>query len=245
LIYTLTAFATVQIGIWRMINTAREACSDAEQRRRLQFLRNVTPHVWNTFWVMWFCQYFGILTVFQAELGNMIGNFVAKVKPNSCWPDHLLCLLSAMAVSVLAAAMTARVLAVSNDRHCPCCSNDSVCFLSAMTVSVLAVSSDCPCARCLQACVTRLMVQVQASPSKICCQHWVRLQAHGLCDHAGTAVLFNHVQQFHVHLPASHKKPENDNLLQALLSSSIMFSNFMSIYQRRAESKEKAEQSNR
>lgn len=33
--------------------------------------------------------------------------------------------------------------------------------------------------------------------------------------------------------------------LQALLSSSIMFSNFMSIYQRRAESKEKAEQSNR
>ncbi|DBB18216.1 hypothetical protein WJX82_000391 [Trebouxia sp. C0006] len=78
LIYTLTAFATVQIGIWRMINTAREACSDAEQRRRLQFLRNVTPHVWNTFWFMWFCQYFGILTVFQAELGNMIGNFVAK-----------------------------------------------------------------------------------------------------------------------------------------------------------------------
>ena len=79
MIYTLTAFATVQIGIWRMINTAREACSDAEQRRRLQFLRNVTPHVWNIFWAMWFCQYFGVLTVFQAELGNMIGNFVAKV----------------------------------------------------------------------------------------------------------------------------------------------------------------------
>ncbi len=79
LIYTLTAFATVQIGIWRMINTAREACSDAEQCRRLQFLRNVTPHVWNTFWAMWFFQYFGVLTVFQAELGNMIGNFVAKV----------------------------------------------------------------------------------------------------------------------------------------------------------------------
>ena len=34
-------------------------------------------------------------------------------------------------------------------------------------------------------------------------------------------------------------------LVQALLSSSIMFSNFMSIYQRRAEAKEKAEQSNR
>ena len=34
-------------------------------------------------------------------------------------------------------------------------------------------------------------------------------------------------------------------MLQALLSSSIMFSNFMSIYQRRAEAKEKAEQSNR
>ena len=34
-------------------------------------------------------------------------------------------------------------------------------------------------------------------------------------------------------------------LVQALLSSSIMFSNFMSIYQRRAETKEKAEQSNR
>ena len=34
-------------------------------------------------------------------------------------------------------------------------------------------------------------------------------------------------------------------LLQALLSSSIMFSNFMSIYQRRAEAKEKAEHSNR
>ncbi len=79
LIYTLTAFVTVQMGIWRMINTAREACSDAEQRRRLQFLRNVTPHVWNTFWAMWFCQYFGVLTIFQAELGNMIGNFVAKV----------------------------------------------------------------------------------------------------------------------------------------------------------------------
>lgn len=34
-------------------------------------------------------------------------------------------------------------------------------------------------------------------------------------------------------------------VVQALLSSSIMFSNFMSIYQRRAEAKEKAEQSNR
>ena len=79
MIYTLTAFTIVQIGIWRMINTAREACSDAEQRRRLQFLRNVTPHVWNTFWAMWFCQYFGILSVFQAEFGNMVGNFVAKV----------------------------------------------------------------------------------------------------------------------------------------------------------------------
>lgn len=79
MLYTLTAFAIVQMGIWRMINTAREACSDSEQRRRLQFLRNVTPHVWNTFWAMWFCQYFGLLTVFQAELGNMFGNFIAKV----------------------------------------------------------------------------------------------------------------------------------------------------------------------
>ena len=79
MVYTLTAFTIVQIGIWRMINTAREACSDGEQRRRLQFLRNVTPHVWNIFWAMWFCQYFGILSVFQAELGNMVGNFVAKV----------------------------------------------------------------------------------------------------------------------------------------------------------------------
>lgn len=80
MIYTLIAFTIVQIGIWKMINTAREACSDAEQRRRLQFLRNVTPHVWNIFWAMWFCQYFGILSVFQAELGTMFGNFVAKVK---------------------------------------------------------------------------------------------------------------------------------------------------------------------
>ena len=79
MIYTLSAFTIVQIGIWRMINTAREACSDGEQRRRLQFLRNVTPHVWNIFWAMWFCQYFGILSVFQAEFGNMVGNFVAKV----------------------------------------------------------------------------------------------------------------------------------------------------------------------
>ncbi len=46
-------------------------------------------------------------------------------------------------------------------------------------------------------------------------------------------------------MAAHHTKPENNTLLQALLSSSIMFSNFMSIYQRRAESKEKAEQSNR
>ena len=46
-------------------------------------------------------------------------------------------------------------------------------------------------------------------------------------------------------MAATHMKPENHTLLQALLSSSIMFSNFMSIYQRRAESKEKAEQSNR
>lgn len=79
MIYTLISFAIVQIGIWRMINTAREACSDGEQRRRLQFLRNITPHVWNTFPAMWFCQYFGILSVFQAECGNMLGNFVAKV----------------------------------------------------------------------------------------------------------------------------------------------------------------------
>ncbi|KAL3153016.1 Hexokinase-3 [Trebouxia sp. C0009 RCD-2024] len=78
MIYTLISFAIVQIGIWRMINTAREACSDGEQRRRLQFLRNITPHVWNTFPAMWFCQYFGILSVFQAECGNMLGNFVAK-----------------------------------------------------------------------------------------------------------------------------------------------------------------------
>ena len=40
-------------------------------------------------------------------------------------------------------------------------------------------------------------------------------------------------------------KPNLVLLVQALLSSSIMFSNFMSIYQRRAEAKEKAEQSNR
>ncbi len=46
-------------------------------------------------------------------------------------------------------------------------------------------------------------------------------------------------------MAAGHTKHENNTLLQALLSSSIMFSNFMSIYQRRAESKEKAEQSNR
>lgn len=46
------------------------------------------------------------------------------------------------------------------------------------------------------------------------------------------------------HGSSSHNT-RNNKLLQALLSSSIMFSNFMSIYQRRAESKEKAEQSNR
>ena len=83
MLYTLSAFAAVQLGIWRMIDTAREACSDAEQRRRLTFLRDVTPHVWNMFWLMWFCQYFGVLSVFQAELGNMFANFLAKVTPSS------------------------------------------------------------------------------------------------------------------------------------------------------------------
>ena len=77
--FTLTTFTSVQIDIWDMLTSARDSCTDNEQRRRLNFLRNITPPIWMTFGVCWHLEYFGLISIYNAEMVVLWGNFFSKV----------------------------------------------------------------------------------------------------------------------------------------------------------------------
>ena len=76
---TLGTFTSVQLDIWDMLTSARDSCTDNEQRRRLHFLRNITPPIWMTFGVCWHLEYFGLISIYHAEVVVIWGNFVSKV----------------------------------------------------------------------------------------------------------------------------------------------------------------------
>ena len=76
---TLMTFFSVQADIWDMLTSARDSCTDNEQRRRLEFLRNITPPIWMTFGVCWHLEYFGLISIYHGEVIVMWGNFVSKV----------------------------------------------------------------------------------------------------------------------------------------------------------------------
>lgn len=87
--FTLTTFTSVQIDIWDMLTSARDSCTDNEQRRRLNFLRNITPPIWMTFGVCWHLEYFGLISIYNAEMVVLWGNFVSKVHSIHCFPPML------------------------------------------------------------------------------------------------------------------------------------------------------------
>ena len=67
----------------QMLQSAISESADASQRRGLLFIHYATIVIWSTFVVVWFGQELGMLSIYSAEMGNMLANFAAKVRGQS------------------------------------------------------------------------------------------------------------------------------------------------------------------
>ena len=77
--YCMAAYSYVILGMGKMIQSAIAEADDHAQRQGLYFIYYATVVIWSAFAVVWFGQEFGVLSIYQAEVGNMWANFGAKV----------------------------------------------------------------------------------------------------------------------------------------------------------------------
>jgi len=81
--YCMVAYCYVIYSMGKMLQSAITESADASQRQGLLFIYYGTVIIWSAFVVVWFGQELGMLSVYRAELGNMLANFSAKV-PQQC-----------------------------------------------------------------------------------------------------------------------------------------------------------------
>jgi len=83
MLYCMVAYCYVIYSMGKMLQSAITESADASQRQGLLFIYYGTVIIWSAFVVVWFGQELGMLSVYRAELGNMLANFSAKV-PQQC-----------------------------------------------------------------------------------------------------------------------------------------------------------------
>ena len=79
MLYCMVAYCYVIYSMGQMLHSAIAESSDSSQRQGLLFIYYGTVVIWSSFVVVWFGQELGMLSVYRAELGNMLANFSAKV----------------------------------------------------------------------------------------------------------------------------------------------------------------------
>lgn len=77
--YCMVAYVYVMYSMGKMLQSAISESADSSQRQGLLFIYYGTVVIWSTFAVVWFAQEFKVLSIRNAELGNMLANFAAKV----------------------------------------------------------------------------------------------------------------------------------------------------------------------
>ena len=77
--YCMVAYVYVMYSMGKMLQSAISESADSSQRQGLLFIYYGTVVIWSTFAVVWFAQEFNVLSIRNAELGNMLANFAAKV----------------------------------------------------------------------------------------------------------------------------------------------------------------------
>lgn len=75
----MVAYIYVMYSMGQMLQSAISESADSSQRRGLLFIHYGTVVIWSTFVVVWFGQELGVLSIYSAEMGNMLANFAAKV----------------------------------------------------------------------------------------------------------------------------------------------------------------------
>lgn len=80
--YCMVAYFYVMYSMGQMLQSAISESADSSQRRGLLFIHYGTVIIWSTFVVVWFGQEFGLLSIYSAEMGNLLANFAAKVRTN-------------------------------------------------------------------------------------------------------------------------------------------------------------------
>ncbi|KAA6426844.1 MAG: adenylate guanylate cyclase [Trebouxia sp. A1-2] len=79
MLYCMVAYCYVIYSMGKMLQSAITESADASQRQGLLFIYYGTVVIWSAFVVVWFGQELGMLSIYRAELGNMLANFAAKV----------------------------------------------------------------------------------------------------------------------------------------------------------------------
>ena len=80
----MVAYCYVIYSMGKMLQSAITESADASQRQGLLFIYYGTVVIWSSFVVVWFGQELGMLSIYRAELGNMLANFSAKVPLAMC-----------------------------------------------------------------------------------------------------------------------------------------------------------------
>lgn len=80
--YCMVAYVYVMYSMGQMLQSAISESADSSQRRGLFFIYYGTVIIWSTFVVVWFGQELRLLSLYNAEMGNMLANFSAKVETN-------------------------------------------------------------------------------------------------------------------------------------------------------------------
>ena len=88
MLYCMVAYCYVIYSMGKMLQSAITESADASQRQGLLFIYYGTVVIWSAFVVVWFGQELGMLSIYRAELGNMLANFSAKVPSAMCTSTH-------------------------------------------------------------------------------------------------------------------------------------------------------------
>lgn len=78
--YCMAAYCYVMYSMGKMLQSAISESADSSQRQGLLFIYYGTVVIWSSFVVVWFGQELGVLSIYSAEMGNMLANFASKVK---------------------------------------------------------------------------------------------------------------------------------------------------------------------
>ena len=84
MLYCMVAYCYVIYSMGKMLQSAITESADASQRQGLLFIYYGTVVIWSAFVVVWFGQELGMLSIYRAELGNMLANISAKVLSAMC-----------------------------------------------------------------------------------------------------------------------------------------------------------------